>query len=129
MAATAIKVVAMLQCILLATSNGQTVQSITELREQLSTRRLLFADSTIQMGQCVAIPFGETLTLTITVVETNIAKLHYLAILGLPNVYLSRPRGPPEAKRVTIHWIPTSNESRSGKEKRLCFRAFPRLGG
>ena len=72
--ASTVSVVAILQTVLLGASNGQTVQSITKLREKLSARRLHFGDSTIQKGECVVVPDGETLTLTIAVVETNIAK-------------------------------------------------------
>ena len=74
----------LLDVILLTTpllpANGQGVVSYDELRKQIASRRLNFGDSTIQTGECVAVPTRQTLPLTVEVIETRIAKYTACAV-------------------------------------------------
>ena len=79
--ATTLVVVAIMQTGLFRVANCQTVQSIADLKKTLASRRLYFGNSTIQKGECVAVPDGETLTLTIEILETPLAE--YFNILPL----------------------------------------------
>ena len=55
------------------------------------------------------------------------SRFQYLSVFGISGVRQSPPQGLLQNKKVTIRWTPTPAESE--QEKRLCFRAIPRLGG
>jgi hypothetical protein len=118
--ATTLLLVAILQTGFFEVASSQT------LREKLALRRLHFGNSTIQSGDCVAVAAGTTLTLTIEVLETSVAKFNSLVVLGLSGVRQSLARGPPGTKKITLRWSPTPTGI--VQEKRLCFRAMPTLG-